>query len=142
MKKVNCAEGIEPQSRSIWAEDGSQQTIPPLCLLLIEAKWYVFLQTALSASNGDSIRFTDECTVKWREQWYYVAHGMAGVTAEGKNCQSERAERENAHIEVIQSCSATNKCSLGASSLHFYSCMCHFSSFLCSFFLILKGTIV
>lgn len=62
--------------------------------------------TALSLPNGNSIHFTDECTMKWREQQYYVAHSIAGVTAVFTEAQLTvsltEERRENAHIQVIQ----------------------------------------
>lgn len=61
--------------------------------------------TALSLPNGNSIHFTDECTMKWREQQYYVAHSIAGgdcsVHRGTASCQSEGGEERDAHIEAI-----------------------------------------
>lgn len=33
-------------------------------------------------ANGNSVHFTDECVMKWREQQHYGAWSIAGVTAE------------------------------------------------------------
>lgn len=81
MKKGNRAEEMEPRSAAAPARDGSQQTIPPICLPLIKTKAICISATALSRPNGSSIHFTDECTVKWREQRYYEARSVAGMTA-------------------------------------------------------------
>jgi len=63
----------------------------------------------LSLPDGNSIYFTDECTVKWREQRYYVAHSVAGVTAVLTEAQLtvtlKEERRENVHIEEV-TCSA------------------------------------
>lgn len=101
MKKVNCAEEIEPQSLSMPAEDKhSSSYLSPS----YQGKVICISATALSLPNGNSIHFTDECTVKWREQQYYVAHSIAGVTAvftEAQLTVSLKEER-NAHIYIYK----------------------------------------
>lgn len=95
MKKVNCAE-----------EYGAWRQIPtnnPVYAMspCYRARVMCVPATALSLPNGSSIHFTDECTMKWREQWYNVVHSIAGVTAvftEARRTVSRREERRQMHM--------------------------------------------
>lgn len=58
--------------------------------------------TALSLPNGNSIHLTDERSMKWREQLYYVAHSIAGVTAVFTEAQlTVSLQKEIIHVEKL-----------------------------------------
>lgn len=101
MKKVNCAEEMEPQSLPAPALPTNKLT--PYLSPSYQGRVMCISATALSPPNGNSIHFTDECTVKWREEQYYVAHSIAGMTAVFTEARLtvSLGEGRNAHIEVI-----------------------------------------
>ena len=82
MKKVNCAEGMEQWSLPVPARN--KNALPPICLALIGAEWYVFLQVhclflmaALHTSQMDARWNGESGGIVW-------PRGVAGMTAEAR----------------------------------------------------------